>query len=263
MKEIILFVGKFLSQAAEGAGYTLALLAQGVMYLWTVMRPRQLREVLHQMYICGIASIPVTLVVSVFTGAILALNGGLSLSKFGQENLIGGIVAVSMTREMGPFMTALILAASVGAGMAAELGTMKVSEEIDALEVMGIEPAMFLVVPRLVAMAIMTPVVTVYTNLLGVLGGAFISYFQYSVSLELFRNDALRSLKVKDIYTGLLKAFIFGAVIASVACSQGLRAHGGAMGVGQAVRRCVVVSYLLIIILGYYVTFFFYRLAPP
>jgi phospholipid/cholesterol/gamma-HCH transport system permease protein len=262
MKNTVLFIGNFLSQVAVGAGYTLALLAEGVKGLWTAVRPRQLREVLHQMYVCGIASIPVTIVVSVFTGAILALNGGLSLAKFGQENLIGGIVAVSMTREMGPFMTALILAASVGAGMAAELGTMKVSEEIDALEVMGIEPSEFLVVPRLLAMAIMTPVVTVYTNLLGILGGAFISYFQYSVSLDLFRNDALDSLKVKDIYTGLLKAFMFGTVIAVVACSQGLRAQGGAMGVGQAVRRSVVVSYLLIIILGYYTTFFFYRLTP-
>jgi len=261
MKAMILTVGNVISQAALGAGYALALLVETLLYVWTSFQRRQLREILHQMFVCGIASIPVTMVVSVFTGAILALNGGLSLSQFGQENLIGGIVAVSMTREMGPFMTALILAASVGAGMAAELGTMKVSEEIDALEVMGIEPPMFLVLPRLVAMAIMTPVVTVYTNILGILGGALISLLQYNVSLELFRNNALESLKAKDIYTGLLKAFMFGALIAVVACSQGLRARGGAMGVGQAVRRSVVVSYLLIIVLGYYVTFFFYRLT--
>ena len=208
MKAMILTVGNVISQAALGAGYALALLVETLLYVWTSFQRRQLREILHQMFVCGIASIPVTMVVSVFTGAILALNGGLSLSQFGQENLIGGIVAVSMTREMGPFMTALILAASVGAGMAAELGTMKVSEEIDALEVMGIEPPMFLVLPRLVAMAIMTPVVTVYTNILGILGGALISLLQYNVSLELFRNNALESLKAKDIYTGLLKAFI-------------------------------------------------------
>ena len=107
----------------------------------------------------------------------------------------------------------------------------------------------------------MTPVVTVYANLLGTLGGALISDFQYGVSLELFRTTALESLKAKDIYTGLLKAVIFGAVIAVTACSQGLRARGGAMGVGQGVRRSVVVSYLLIIIIGYYVTYFFYRMT--
>jgi len=258
-KGIIATVGGFISESAVGAGYTLGLLGRTGAYLWSAARPRQFRETLHQMYVCGIASIPVTMVVSIFTGAILALNGGLTLSELGQENLLGGIVAVSMTREMGPFMTALILAASVGSGMAAELGTMKVSEEIDALEVMGIDPAKFLVVPRLIAMAVMTPVVTVYTNLLGILGGALISHFQYGLNLTLFKTDALEDLNTKDIYTGLLKAFIFGTVIAVVSCSQGLRAQGGAIGVGYAVRRSVVVSYLLIIILGYYVTYFFYR----
>jgi phospholipid/cholesterol/gamma-HCH transport system permease protein len=263
MKELVTSVGGFISEAASGAGYTLALLTHSTAQLLSAARPRQLRQVLHQMFVCGVASIPVTLVVSIFTGAILALNGGLTLSELGQEHLLGGIVAVSMTREMGPFMTGLILAASVGSGMAAELGTMQVSEEIDALEVMGIDPARFLVVPRLLAMAIMTPVVTVYTNLVGILGGALIGFYQYGVSLALFKNEALQSLKAKDIHTGLLKAFLFGAVIASVSCSQGLRARGGAIGVGHAVRRSVVVSYLLIIVIGYYVTFIFYRLTPP
>jgi len=260
VRNVIQSTGAFISEAAIGAGYSLALLSRAVLFIWSVLRPRQLREVLHQMFICGIASIPVTMVVSVFTGAILALNGGISLVRLGQQDLLGGIVAVSMTREMGPFMTALILAASVGAGMAAELGTMKVSEEIDALEVMAIEPARFLVAPRLIAMAVMTPVVTVYTNLVGIVGGALISYFQFGVSLELFKTVAIENLTVKDIYTGLLKAFIFGAVIATVACSQGLRARGGAIGVGHAVRRSVVVSYLLIIVLGYEVTSLFYRM---
>jgi len=260
LKAVILTTGDILSEAAIGAGYTLSLLARSGKHVWSAVLPRQMRAVFHQMFVCGIASLPVTLVVSIFTGAILALNGGLSLSELGQQDLIGGIVAVSMTREMGPFMTALILAASVGAGMAAELGTMKVSEEIDALEVLGIDPAKFLVVPRLLAMAIMTPVVTVYTNLVGILGAAVISYYQYGVGLTLFRTTAIDTLKVKDIYTGLLKALIFGTVIAAVACSQGLRATGGAIGVGHAVRRSVVVSYLMIIVLGYLLTFIFYRL---
>src|SRR5262245_6996647 len=113
-RALVLSVGEFISGAAIGTGYTMSLLARALGYLWTALRPRQGREVLQQMFVCGIASIPVTLVVSVFTGAILALNGGITLSELGQERLLGGIVSVSMTREMGPFMTALILAASVG-----------------------------------------------------------------------------------------------------------------------------------------------------
>src|SRR5258705_8752171 len=122
---------------------------------------------------------------------------------------------------------------------------MEDTENSDALEVLGIEPALCLVVPLLVAIAIMAPFVTVYTNLVGILGGAIISFYQYGVSLQLFRNEAFQNLKEKDIFTGLLKAFLFGMVIAMVACSQGLRARGGAIGVGHAVRRSVVVSYLL------------------
>ncbi|MBI4583662.1 MAG: ABC transporter permease [Planctomycetes bacterium] len=253
-------MGNFLSEAAAGAGYSLALLLRSVLWFRSAWQGRALKEILQQMFICGIASIPVCMVVSVFTGAILALNGGLSLADIGQESLIGRIVTISMTREMGPFMTALILAASVGSGMAAEIGTMSVSEEIDALEVMGIDPAKFLVMPRLVAMTIMCPVLTIYSNLLGIVGGAITSYYQHGVSLELFRTDAMDHLVNKDIFTGLLKAVIFGIVIASVGCSQGLRATGGAIGVGHATRRSVVISYLLIIILGYYITFIFYRL---
>jgi phospholipid/cholesterol/gamma-HCH transport system permease protein len=157
-------------------------------------------------------------------------------------------------------MTGLILAASVGSGMAAEIGTMKVSEEIDALEVMAIEPARYLVLPRLLAMAIMTPILTVYTNLVGILGGAVIANSQYGVSFERFATEVTVYLTRKDIFTGLLKAVVFGMVIASVGCAQGLQARGGAIGVGQATRRAVVVSYLLIIVLGYYITFLFFRI---
>lgn len=253
-------LGSFIAGSTEGAGYGLGLLVHTFLQAGALFRRHHLEATLRQMFICGVQSIPVTLVVSVFTGAILALNGGLSLEQIGQEGLIGRIVAVSMTREMGPFMTALILAASVGSGMAAEVGTMKVSEEIDALEVMAIEPAKFLVLPRLLAMAFMTPMLTIYTSFVGILGGAITSSFQYGISLARFKTDAVLHLTAKDMYTGVLKAFIFGIVIATVSCSQGLRASGGAIGVGQATRKSVVISYLLIIILGYYVTFLFYRI---
>ena len=260
MTSWVLRLGGFIGNATEGAGYSLGLFFHTSAQVGCLIRTRYLSALLRQMFVCGIQSLPVTLFVSVFTGMILALNGGLSLEKIGQEGLIGQIIAVSMVREMGPFMTALTLAASVGSGMAAEIGTMKVSEEIDALDIMAIDPARFLVLPRLFAMAIMTPILTVYTCLIGIMGGAIMSDYQFGVSLRRFQNEALQALTTKDIYTGLLKALLFGIVIAIVGCSQGLRTHGGAIGVGEGTRRAVVVSYLLIIIMGYYVTFIFFRL---
>lgn len=260
MRETLSRFGQFLGDSMEGAGFGLALLFRTSIQVGSILR-RQYREaLLRQMFICGVTTIPVTLVVSVFTGMILALNSGITLEKLGQEALIGQIVTISMTREMGPFMTGLILAASVGSGMAAELGTMKVSEEVDALEIMAISPSRFLVLPRLLAMAVMTPILTVYTSFVGILGAAVVSQSQFDVSYLSFETQARSVLTGKDMYTGLLKALIFGIVIAIVGCTQGLRARGGAIGVGLATRRAVVVSYLLIIILGYYVTFVFFRI---
>ena len=253
-------LGSFLVESTTGAGFTIHLLFHSALQWGALFRRHYLDSILRQMFICGIQTIPVTMVVSIFTGAILALNGGITLEEIGQESLMGRIVTVSMTREMGPFMTALILAASVGSGMAAEIATMRVSEETDALQVMAVDPARFLVFPRLLAMAIMTPVLTVYTNLVGILGGAIVSAYQYGVSLMRFKTEAFLYLTAKDIYTGILKAFIFGVVIAIVGCSEGLRATRGALGVGQATRKAVVISYLLIIVLGYYVTFVFFRI---
>ena len=260
MNSWALRLGDYIGNATEGAGYSLSLLFHTSTQVGCLTHARHMRALLRQMFVCGIQSLPVTLFVSVFTGMILALNTGLSLEKIGQEGLIGQIIAVSMVREMGPFMTALTLAASVGSGMAAEIGTMKVSEEIDALDIMAIDPARFLVLPRLLAMAIMTPILTVYTSLVGIMGGALMSDYQFGITLRRFQNEALEALTIKDVYTGLLKALLFGIVIAIVGCSQGLRTHGGAIGVGKATRKAVVVSYLLIIILGYYVTFIFFRI---
>ena len=181
-------LGKFLVSTCDAAGYSLHLLTSSLLQVGSLGRGYYRGAAYGQMYVCGVQTIPVTLVVSVFTGAILAVNGGISLEEIGQEQLIGRIVAVSMVREMGPFMTALILAASVGSGMAAELGTMKVSEEIDALHMMSIEPTRFLVLPRLLAMAFMTPIVTIYTSLVGIIGGMTVSSLQYNVSRLAFQS---------------------------------------------------------------------------
>jgi len=257
--------GRFLIGLTEGAGYTLILLFASLFYMKNTWRRR--RFVLTQMYICGVKPLPVILVVGVFTGMILALQMGVELQNFGLKSSISRIIGTAMCREMGPFMTALILTASVGSGMAAEIGTMKVSEEIDALEVMSISPSDFLVAPRVLALAVMCPLLTLICNLMGVLGGALVGKAQLDISLTIYFNNVREALSgtpefldfPKDLYTGLFKAWIFGILVALVGCSSGLRARGGALGVGQATRTAVINSFLLIIILGYYMTWIFYR----
>ena len=196
--------------------------------------------------------------VALFTGMILALQTGLQLRRYGQEEFIGSAVSISIIREMGPFMTGLIIAASVGSAIAAQLGTMKVSEEISALEVMSIDPNRFLVMPRLVALTLMMPILTVYTKVLGILGGGIVGATQLGVSFQVYLDNATRFAENKDLYVGLFKAMVFGVIIATVACHQGLSTSEGAVGVGRATRQTVITSFLLILIVGYMITRLFY-----
>jgi phospholipid/cholesterol/gamma-HCH transport system permease protein len=261
-------VGGYLVGTTQTAGYSLVLAFRAGRW---VANPKQMWKrrsmILRQMYVAGVESIPVTLVVAVFIGFLLSLSAGVELKKYGQQAIVGQLVAVSVVREFGPFMTGLILAANVGSSMAAELGTMKVSEEIDALEVMSIDPARFLVLPRLVAMAIMTPLLTIFSDVVAIIGGGVIGKTQLGVSWPKYYQNVLEGLSAsggfpfyegKHIYTGLLKALVFGLTIAIVSCSEGLRTTGGAVGVGRATRRSVILCYLLILIFGYFGTAIFY-----
>ena len=248
-----------LADAVEYGGATLILLLES---LGGAVTPahfgRAFRRMMDQLYVQLVKSMGVVTIVGVFIGMILAIQSGEELRQFGAEDRLAFIVAGSMAREMGPFVTSVILAATVGAAIAAELGTMRVSEEIDALEVMSIDPARFLVMPRIVAMAIMTPLLTVFSDAVAIIGGGIISLTQLNVSWPKYYQNVLEGLSVKGIWTGLGKALIFGLVIAIVSCSEGLRTTGGAVGVGRATRRSVIVCYLLILILGYFVTAVFY-----
>lgn len=216
-------------------------------------------DVLHQQFLTGIKSLGVITLVGLFTGMILALQTGLELRRFGQEVYIGSAVTVVMLREMGPFMSALIIAASVGSAMAAQIGTMTVSEEISALEVMSISPVRYLVAPRLVAMITMMPLITVYANIVGVAGGSIVGQTQLGVSMAAYMDNATQFAENKDLYVGLLKSILFGIIIATVACHQGFSATGGAVGVGRATRRTVVISFLVILTVGYMITRLFYQ----
>jgi phospholipid/cholesterol/gamma-HCH transport system permease protein len=257
--------GAILADHFSGAGFVVALLLRTMAVLNHL--PRRLRFMLDAAYSAGVRALPVTMIVAAFAGAILALQTGIELRRFGNTAVLGTITSLSMCREMGPFITGVILAATVGSAMAAEIGTMKVSDEISALEVMSVDPVDYLVLPRVVALAVMCPLLTSLSDLIGILGGSIIAESNLGVSPTLFwqaAQDALTSsgtLLPKEVYVGLFKAFVYGATIATVSCAAGLRADGGALGVGLAVQAAVRNSVILIIVLGFVITWFFYFLG--
>ena len=252
-------IGRSLLRYFRDTGRALLMLFEAVWHAKSMFKPRTLHDILHQMYVYGIKSLGVISVVGLFIGMILALQTGLELRRFGMQSNIGTAVTVVMMREMGPFMTALIIAASVGSAIAAQIGTMVVSEEIAALEIMSINPVRFLVMPRLVALTVMMPMLTVYTSVVGVMGGAIVGATQLEVTYAAYFDNALLYAQNKDLYVGLFKAWIFGIIITTVACHQGFATTEGAVGVGAATRRTVVISFLTILIVGYIVTRLFYN----
>jgi phospholipid/cholesterol/gamma-HCH transport system permease protein len=217
-------------------------------------------------YEYGLKSLPVVAIVALFSGMIISLQTGIQLARFGQEEFIGIIVAQSFAREFGPFMTCIILVGTVVSAYAAELGTMNVSEETAALEVMSIDSVGFLATPRILALTIMTFLLTICADGIGLLGGAIVANTQLDVPWGRYFENAMDSLAgtewfglPKDVYGGLVKATITGGVIATVGCAEGLTAQGGALGVGRAVRRAVIISIVLILVLSFDLTWLFYR----
>ena len=253
---ILVKIGRNVLVRSRNTGRCLAIVGEALLFLPLCYRSRD--EIARQTWLAGIKSFGVTSTVALFTGMILSLQSGIVLRDYGQEMRVGTLVAQAMCREMGPFMTALILAASVGSAMAAQLGTMTVSEEIAALESMSINPVRFLVMPRLAAMMIMCPTLTVFTDLIGIVGGGFIASTQLDVAWNVYYDNVLFMLKAYEIWIGVLKAFVFSLIIVGISCYQGLAATRGAVGVGIAARRSVVMSFLSILIIGYVITRLFY-----
>lgn len=246
-------------------GFRLELLWQTLVHLPSTWKRRAL--VADQLFVGGVQVVHVVLLVGLFAGMILALQTGLYLAQLGQQDQIGTIVALSMAREMGPFITGVILAATAGSALAAELGTMSVSDELAALEVLSVDRVDFLVLPRLVALAAACPLLTVLCDLVGVVGGGLVASAQLSVELELYFKSAIESLQdpalliplPKDVYAGLLKSLVFGILIAVISCACGMQARGGALGVGQATRQAVRDSIIAIIVSNYFLTWALYQ----
>lgn len=215
------------------------------------------RRFVVQLNAIGVQSIPLVLMIGLFTGMVVALQTGLELKEnFGAQEYVGPIVGVSLVREMGPVITAFILAGRVGSSMAAEIGTMAVSEEIDALRSMGINPVRYLYVPRLFAMLIMQPILTVFSVLVGIWGGALIISSLLNFPAEIYYRQLYAAVDLHDIFSGFGKTFVFAVIISTISTRMGFAARQGAQGVGRATTTAVVASLTMVLISDYLLTKF-------
>lgn len=215
----------------------------------------------RQMEQIGVRSLAVAGVTTIFTGMVLALQTALSLPSLGVKYYIGSVVAKSLVRELGPVLTALIVGGRIGSGMTAEIGTMKVTEQIDALRSMATDPVKKLVVPKLVATLVMLPALTVIGDALGILGGLIVATFTLNLTPGLYLNDVFDSLNFGDVGSGIAKSFFFAYFIAVVGCYNGLNTTGGADGVGRATTNTVVVAAILVLVSDFFLTKLFYIFA--
>ena len=230
----------------------------GQTVFWIPVPPLRGRQLAEQMSKIGVDSLPIVSLISLFTGMVLALQSAYQMQKMSSEMYIASLVSLSMVRELGPVLTALVVAGRVGASITAELGTMKVTEQIDALETLATNPIKYLVVPRFLALFIMLPLLTIYADMIGILGGYVIGVFKLRITPKMYMRMTYQPLVFKDIFTGLIKAVVFGMIIAIVACFQGMRTEGGAEGVGKSTTQSVVISFIMIIAADCFITALFY-----
>ena len=221
---------------------------------WIFRPPLQGREILKQMEEVGVRSFPVVVITSAFTGMVLALQSFIGFKRFGAETMVGTVVALSMTRELGPVLTGLMVSGRVGSAMAAELGTMRVTEQIDALYTLATNPIKYLIVPRFLAAMIMLPILVIFADVIGILGGYLVSVLILGTNPTLYIRRTWNFLEFGDLYSGLLKAICFGMILATISCYQGFSTQGGAEGVGRATTQAVVLSSLTILISNYIIT---------
>ncbi len=256
LQGVVRHLTKFLSSL----GWAARILAGSVAAFPSVLGRRHGRAAFsRQLYATGIRTLPVVTVVSLFTGMILALQVGLELRRFNQEIHLGAAVMLSLIREMGPFSCGMCLAACVGSAIAAELGTMKVNDEIAALEIMSIPPVRFLAAPRILALVVMAPLLGFYCCVVGTMGGGLVGATQLGVDFRQYLASAVGMAETKDLFVGVLKTLVFGVLVGAVSVSEGFGTTRGATGVGRSTQRCVIVSFLLILMVGYMITRVCYR----
>ncbi len=215
----------------------------------------RIAETISQAALLGVQSLVIVMLTSLFTGAVISLESAQQAVAYGFASFVGGAVAYASVRELGPMLTAVVVAGRVGAAIAAELGSMVVTEQIEALRSMGLEPARFLVVPRLLALLVMLPLLTIFADVVAIAGGMWIAQVYAHVSYESFISSVRESIGMADVLKGILKAFVFATIIAMVGAYQGLSTRGGAAGVGHSTTFAVVLAIILIFISNFVLSF--------
>jgi phospholipid/cholesterol/gamma-HCH transport system permease protein len=229
---------------------------------WAFVPPYERKRIFEQAKKAGVDSLPIVALISFFLGVILAFQISYLMQRLGSEMYIASVVALTLVRELGPIITSLVVAGRVGAAITAELGSMQVTEQIDALETLATNPIKYLAVPRLIALALMLPLLTMFADLIGIFGGWMICVFKLGISSQLYLNITFDALLFKDLFTGLSKTIFFGMIIAWVSCYEGFNVEGGAEGVGKATTKSVVTSFILIIASDCFFTALFYFIFP-
>ncbi len=247
-------LGRNLLNLTQTAGEMVKLFGQTVYYFKDA--PRNLPSIFRQTAEVGIGTLPVASVLALFVGMVLALQTGSELALYGSQEAIGAIVGLSMVKELGPVMTCLLVAGRVGSSMAAEVGAMQVYEEIDALKTLEISPIRYLAMPRLLACLLAVPALVIFAMLIGIVGGAFISNINpvINVPYNVYYENLIRAIGYMDIIKGIIKATVFGGIVAHVGCYVGFKTHGGAQGIGQSTTRSVVMSFLIILVADYFLS---------
>jgi phospholipid/cholesterol/gamma-HCH transport system permease protein len=222
--------------------------------VWTPRPPYDVKELVRQMVVVGVRSLPVVLLTAAFTGMVMALQIFTVLSRFGAENYVGSIVGLAMVRELSAVLGALMIAGRCGSAMGAELGTMRVTEQIDALEVLATDPVHYLIVPRVWATTLMLPLLIVLADAIGVLGAYLVSVVAMGANPVSFLDNTFQYMELQDLMSGLIKAAVFGLLIATVGCTKGFYTTGGAEGVGRSTTAAVVTASIAVLIANFFLT---------
>jgi phospholipid/cholesterol/gamma-HCH transport system permease protein len=226
----------------------------GRVLAWTPRPPYDVRELVRQMVRVGVDSLPVVLLTSMFTGMVMALQMFSTLKRVNAESFVGTLVALSMVRELAPVISSILIAGRCGSAMGAELGTMRVTEQIDALEVLATDPVHYLIVPRVWATVLTLPLLVVFANAIGMAGGYMISVYYFGANPVTYVENTFRFMDYDDVTSGLIKAAVFGLIVAVVGCQKGYYTRGGAEGVGQATTKAVVLASIAILISDFFLT---------
>jgi len=255
MKRALLFfdnLGSSVMRTVEEAGSVLLMFID--VLKWMVKPPLKLDLIIKQMEFVGVKSLLVVVLTGTFTGMVMALQGYYGFRMFNAESMVGSTVALGITRELGPVLTAIMVTARAGSAMAAELGTMRVTEQIDAYYVMSANPVKYLIVPRIVAAVLMLPLLTIVADFVGILGGYFVGVPILHINAGAFMKNIVTIVSLDDIYNGLIKSAFFGLILSVAGCYKGFTMTGGAEGVGKATTEAVVLASVSILVCDYFLT---------